>query len=388
MKMGMILGVVPTSVTSNMPSSLARWTDFLAIDAEVVRTLGTFPEIIEPHMDAILDRFYERILTEDTAIRLFQDSATLMLVRRAQRRHWIERVFAGRFDAEYRRVSRAMGQSHFRAGVDAMLFTAAYCLVLNEVAGVIVSTFRNDPVQQQRYLSAVNLAVFLDLGLATSVYYEDYLADVEDWSRDLNHTLARAEEYGEQGAGLHLARMSGMCRALAIAAGQEPAWADLLLAASPLYDLIKSSIPESILLRPGSLDASEHALMRRRPQLGVDAAPSHRAAVIRMARRVGLSHHERWDGNGYPTGLCGEEIPLEGRIVAICHTYDALLCDHPHQKAWNWERTVRFIRENSGVMFDPRLIDVFLAILPEIEGIRTSYADVDEAATADRAFPA
>ncbi|HVJ43636.1 MAG TPA: HD domain-containing phosphohydrolase [Dongiaceae bacterium] len=364
-----------------MPLTLGRWLEFLAIDADVLEALRDFAGIVEPHMDGILDHFYERILAQEAGAKLFKNPEMLAHVREAQRRHWVEHVFAGRFDHDYLRATLAMGRSHFRLGVDPMLFSTAYCLVLNEVGGVILAEFGNQPALQRRYLTAVNRAVFLDLGLATSVYYDAYLADIEGMSRELNFSLARAGEYRDNETGLHLIRMSRMCRALALAAGQDARWADMLQVASPLHDLGKIGVPDSVLLKAGRLDPAEVAVMRKHPQIGADIIPDHPAAVIRMARRIALSHHERWDGSGYPTGLCGEEIPLEGRIATICDVYDALLAERPYKKAWDRQDAVAFMRENRGAMFDPMLIDIFLAILPTIDAIQTSYAE--ETARAD-----
>jgi putative two-component system response regulator len=123
---------------------------------------------------------------------------------------------------------------------------------------------------------------------------------------------------------------------------------------------------------------SEHELtiMRRHPQIGGTIIPENASDVIRMARRISLTHHERWDGSGYPAGLKGEEIPLEGRIAAICDVYDALLSSRPYKPAWPREKAVQYVWANSGKHFDPQLVEAFLSILPEIDAIQQQYAEV------------
>ena len=115
--------------------------------------------------------------------------------------------------------------------------------------------------------------------------------------------------------------------------------------------------------------------MRGHPAIGGDIIPNHSSDVIRMARRISLTHHERWDGAGYPAGLKGEEIPLEGRIAAICDVYDALVSSRPYKKAWTREEALTYLRENSGLHFDPALVTAFLAMTDEVDAIQREYAE-------------
>jgi putative two-component system response regulator len=109
--------------------------------------------------------------------------------------------------------------------------------------------------------------------------------------------------------------------------------------------------------------------------IGGDIIPEHPSDVIRMARRISLTHHERWDGSGYPAGLSGEGIPIEGRIAAICDVYDALVSNRPYKQPWPREKAVAYLQDNSGIHFDPRLVEAFLSILPEIDAIQAMHAD-------------
>ena len=138
--------------------------------------------------------------------------------------------------------------------------------------------------------------------------------------------------------------------------------------AAPMHDLGKIAIPDAILMKPGPLDAAERASVERHTLEGARMLEGGTMPLVRMAETIALSHHERWDGTGYPHRLKGEEIPLVGRIVAVADVYDALLSERPYKPAWSVEDAVGEIRRNAGTQFDPALIAVFEASLGEILG--------------------
>ncbi|MCG6349741.1 HD-GYP domain-containing protein [Vibrio fluvialis] len=162
---------------------------------------------------------------------------------------------------------------------------------------------------------------------------------------------------------------------LAKAAGQEPHWCKMIQIASPLHDVGKIGVPDGILLKPGKLDEQEWNVMQQHPAMGGVIIPDNKSELIRMARRISLTHHEKWDGSGYPAGLKGEEIPLEGRIVAICDVFDALLSTRPYKRPWSMEEVVTYLRDNRGKHFDPQLLDIFIENLANMQLIRRQFED-------------
>ncbi|MTJ82082.1 MAG: HD domain-containing protein [Telmatospirillum sp.] len=358
-----------------MSMKLDQWISLLRIDASTVATLREFAPMVEPHMDRILDTFYAHLAAGEEAPRLFGSTDMIRHARAAQRHHWMTYVLAGRFDQSYFDAARAIGRSHNRVGVDLMMFTGAYSVVQNELTGLACGLCCDGRGGTLRLIQAINQAVFLDMGLAVSAYYDIFVGALEDMSNELNFSLARAGEFRDNETGLHLIRMSRMCHALALAIGRDAKWAQMILVASPLHDVGKIGIPDSILLKPGTLDEEERETMRRHPVIGGSIIPDHSAEVIGMARRISLTHHERWDGTGYPTGLKGEEIPLEGRIAAICDVYDALLSARPYKAAWEKDRVTAYLRDNAGRHFDPALVSAFLSIQDDIDDIQRLFAE-------------
>lgn len=358
-----------------MPNRLEQWIAFLGTDRETAAVLTRALPQIEPHLDGILDTFYARVAESRSATALFSSPESLGRAREAQKHHWLTYVLRGRFDLQYLRAARAIGQTHYKVGVDLMFFTGGYSIVLSELVALVTRLYQDRPQEMEPLLRAINKAIFLDMGLATSVYYDSFITALENMSNELNFSLARAGEFRDHETGAHLMRVSRMCQLLASAIGKDKKWAQTILIASPLHDVGKIGIPDHVLLKPGRLDATEIDVMQRHTTIGGEIIPDHPAEVIRMAKRIALTHHERWDGSGYPVGLRGEEIPVEGRIVAICDVYDALLSVRPYKEAWAKEDAVAYIRENRGRHFDPVLADTFLGLIPEMDAIRARFAE-------------
>ncbi|WP_422909343.1 response regulator [Pseudomonas sp. MAC6] len=187
--------------------------------------------------------------------------------------------------------------------------------------------------------------------------------------------LGMAAEYKDNETGLHVIRMSHFSKVLALAAGFSEAAAEELLNAAPMHDIGKIGIPDAVLRKPGKLDEQEWAVMRQHVEIGARIIGEHASGLLRTAQRIALSHHEKWDGTGYPNGLSGEDIPLEGRIVAIADVFDALTSVRPYKAAWSVEDAVGLLREESGKHFDPQLVELFIQQLPLILEIKERWAE-------------
>ena len=187
--------------------------------------------------------------------------------------------------------------------------------------------------------------------------------------------LGRAAEYRDNETGLHIIRMSNIAALLGKAYGMSEYDTDLLLNAAPMHDIGKIGIPDHILLKPGKLEPGEWEIMQTHAQVGADILSGDDSDLMKMAREIAITHHEKWNGEGYPNGLKGEEIPLAGRVTALADVYDALTSERPYKQAWSVEKTIDFIKQQSGLHFDPRLVKIFLEIFPEILNISTEYSE-------------
>ena len=189
--------------------------------------------------------------------------------------------------------------------------------------------------------------------------------------------LAVAAEYKDSDTGVHIVRIGFLAEALALHLGQPPSYALLLRKAAPMHDVGKIGIPDNVLKKPGGLSAEERAIMNRHAAIGADILGKSRIALFQMAAEVALTHHERWDGQGYPRGLAGTDIPLSGRIVAVVDFYDALTMDRVYRPAFSHEQTIDMLCAQRGQAFDPAIVDCFLRHQNTLRDLRLSITDGD-----------
>ncbi len=187
--------------------------------------------------------------------------------------------------------------------------------------------------------------------------------------------LGRAAEYRDNETGLHIIRMSKMAALIAKASGMNEAQCELILNASPMHDIGKIGIPDHILQKPGKLTADEWHIMKSHSQIGTEILQGDESILLTTAREICLSHHEKWNGTGYPNQLEGEAIPIMARITALADVFDALTSIRPYKKAWELHDALNLIRSESGKHFDPWLTEHFLSVVPEIVEIMNEYAE-------------
>lgn len=199
--------------------------------------------------------------------------------------------------------------------------------------------------------------------------------ELYDTRLDVIHRLARVAEFRDPETGTHIIRMSKYCEALAREIGMSKMQRELLLAASPLHDIGKIAIPDSILLKPGKLNPHEREIMKTHTTIGSELLTGSHSVFMKMAAQIALTHHEKWDGAGYPQGLKKNQIPLEGRICGLCDVFDALTSSRPYKKAWSFEEAVEEIKKQKSKHFDPYLLESFLKIFPEIKRIKSQNKD-------------
>ncbi|CAL95066.1 HD-GYP domain-containing protein [Azoarcus olearius] len=202
-------------------------------------------------------------------------------------------------------------------------------------------------------------------------------AELQETRLSVVRRLGRAAEYRDNETGVHIVRMSRCCALLAARLGWSADACELILHASPMHDIGKIGIADAILLKPGQLDPDEWEIMKSHTMIGAELLAGDDSELFRMAREIALTHHEKWDGSGYPHGLAGEAIPLAGRIVAVADVFDALTSRRPYKGPWTTEAAVDFIRERAGSAFDPAVVEHFLAVLPEVAAIRSASPDPD-----------
>jgi len=178
--------------------------------------------------------------------------------------------------------------------------------------------------------------------------------------------LGKASDYKDPETGAHIARVSNYSLLISKALGQDDNIQDLLYYAAPLHDIGKMGIPDSIILKPGKLTDKEFELIKTHTTIGSAILENPSSKYLKAGAVIAKSHHEKFDGSGYPYGLKGEEIPILGRIVAVADVFDALTTERPYKKAWTIEKTQEYMMSKKGIHFDPELVNLFFKNLPEI----------------------
>ena len=186
---------------------------------------------------------------------------------------------------------------------------------------------------------------------------------VDDAPIDALVRVASAMDYADDETGEHTRRVGELAAAVAQQLGLTEEEVRLVRLAAPLHDIGKVGVPNEILLKPGALTEAEFEQVKAHTTIGARMLAGREFPLLIVAEQIARTHHERWDGTGYPAGLAGEEIPLAGRIVAIVDVFDALTHDRPYKKAWSIDDALAEIERQRGKHFDPRVVDAFLATI-------------------------
>ncbi len=242
------------------------------------------------------------------------------------------------------------------------------------------------PFRREEVLSRVRTHIQLHSLIKEREQYTQTLEEtVRQRTQELHSTrlevincLGRAGEYRDNETGMHVVRMSHYSRVLAKKVGLSDEKCSLLFHASPMHDIGKIGIPDHVLLKPGKLTPEEWTIMQTHVTIGAEILSRDDSPLMKTAKTVALHHHEKWDGSGYPNQLKGEEISLEGRIIAVCDVFDALTSKRPYKDPWPMDKTMALIEDSRGKHFEPSVVDCFKEIIPEILEIKEEFKDEDE----------
>lgn len=201
--------------------------------------------------------------------------------------------------------------------------------------------------------------------------------ELEDTQREIIYKLGELGECRSSETGQHVKRVAEYSKLLAIKIGLDEKDVNRLFMSSPMHDIGKVGIPDSILNKNGKLDSAEWEVMKTHAQIGYEILRTSKREILQSAAIVSYTHHERWDGSGYPLGLKGEDIHIFGRITAIADVFDALTSERVYKKAWSLEEVLKLFNEEKGKHFDPNLIDIFINNLDEILEIKEKFKDVN-----------
>ncbi len=201
------------------------------------------------------------------------------------------------------------------------------------------------------------------------------LYELQKNEKDIISILGKTAEFRDNETSMHTVRVGEISALISKKLNFSDEDAELMRLAAPMHDMGKVGIPDSILLKPGKLDDYEFEIMKTHSTIGHTILSHKDSPLLKLAAQIAITHHEKYNGYGYPNGLSADEIPLSGAIVAVVDVFDALLSERPYKKAFSLEKTLEIIKNDSGTHFNPKVVDVFLNSLDEIMQIRQSFQD-------------
>ncbi len=231
------------------------------------------------------------------------------------------------------------------------------------------SRVRNMLALRKSYLMLKDRAVQL------AVEVEKATALVRERERETIYRLAKSAEFRDPETGAHILRMAHYSKLVGRELGLSSSTQELLLQAAPMHDVGKLGTPDHILLKPGKLTPEEFEVMKKHAAIGYEILKGSNSPMLQMAAEIAWSHHERYDGSGYPRALKGEAIPLSGRIVALADVFDALTSNRPYKRAWSLDEAKDFMLKQRGAHFDPGCFDVFFGHWDEVVQIHHRFRD-------------
>lgn len=257
-----------------------------------------------------------------------------------------------------------------------MLVKNFFYLVMGNLLGMY-TCYKMEAYVRQDYLSAQRLHKEIETRIKTAQELElhknhleelvrERTQELDKTQREIVYVLAAAAENRDTTTGQHIRRMSQICAMMGKALRLPGDECEFLLHASAMHDIGKIGIPDHILLKNGPLTPDEWEIMKTHTTIGAEILSQSDCALAQMAKTIAVTHHECWNGSGYPNALAGEKIPLVGRIVSLCDAFDSLLSRRPYKEAWPLRKTIEHLQEMSGVIFDPLVMATFQQILPKV----------------------
>jgi len=256
--------------------------------------------------------------------------------------------------------------------------------VHNEAFVVGVNDFLSKPVNSTLFKARVlnllklyqNSLLLEDKAKLLSNEVEKATQNLIQREHETLQILGKTAEYKDPETASHVARVAHYSKLLALKYGLDEKDQDIIFYASPFHDLGKVGIDDKILLKPGKLDNAEFDIMKTHSQIGYDILKNSNSEYLKAGAKIAITHHEKYNGLGYPNKLKGEEIDIFGRIVAVVDVFDALTSVRPYKKAWEFDDAINLLKEESGIHFDPKLVELFIENIEDVKSIFKSFKEV------------
>lgn len=323
----------------------------------------------------IASDFYDYLMTVEETRKIILSRPDLLEQLKLTQSHYIRQLFGLTYDSKYFINRVIVGFAHYIYKISPSVYIGSYGYYNTLITSAVINCCKKNGINTEEsihILNSVQKLLSIDIALAIESYYQKSIDDVYKMEQDSLGRLMVMAEYRDEDTGRHISRMAHYAGIIAKELGMDDVFREEILNAAPMHDIGKVGIPDNILLKPGRLTKEEFGIMKSHTEIGYNILKDSESATLKEGAVIALSHHENFDGSGYPKGLTGGKIPIAGRICKIADVFDALINKRIYKPAYTPEETIKIMKDEMqpGKAFDTDCFNAFLKGMDEILDIR------------------
>lgn len=352
----------------------ARWLKYLSITKGDKKNIQTMKEDFAAHIDEFIADFCEHLLRQKETSAILMETDVIKRLKPALKEYFIQ-LLKGTYGKNYFNERLKASYAHERMGVGPGWYIGAYSRCFRFMIDRVFEKYPHKPEEAKNAVTAFTKVFFLDMSIGMEAYVYKTHDRLKTAELETVYRLSRAAEYRDDVTGNHIMRIGHYSAVVARNIGMKGDEVEDIFAAAPMHDVGKIGVPDSILLKPGKLAPEEFEKIKTHTIIGGLILSTSESRLLQKAQEIALSHHERYDGTGYPHGLHSDEIPLSGKIIGMVDVFDALTSQRPYKPPFSNEEALNEIKKGTDRHFDPEVSDAFFRGIDEILEIQKRFQD-------------
>ena len=351
-----------------------RWLQYLSITKKDRKTIVAMKDDFASHIDEFIAGFCEHILKQKDTSVFIMDTDVIKRLKPSVKKYFTQ-LLKGNYGSGYFNDRLNIAHAHESIGVGPGWYIGAYTRCFQFATDRIFEKYPDKPEKAQQAINAFTKVFFLDMSIAMEAYAYKTHDRLKTAELETIYRLSRTAEYRDDQTGNHIMRLGHYSAVVARNMSMKGDEVEDIFAAAPMHDIGKIGVPDSILLKPDKLTPEEFEKIKTHSIVGGLILATSESRLLQKAQEIALTHHERYDGTGYPHGLHSDEIPLSGKIIGICDVFDALTTKRPYKPAFSNEEALGEIKKGKGSHFDPEVSVAFFKCMDEILSIQKRFQE-------------
>ncbi|MFW0884867.1 HD domain-containing phosphohydrolase [Candidatus Acidulodesulfobacterium sp. H_13] len=337
--------------------------------------LAKIKKCMEKLAPTVASDFCDYLMTIDETKKIISSKPGILNNLILAHTNYIKSLFNLTYDEKYFKNRIIVGFVHYIYKISTVIYIGSYGYYNTLIASAVMTCCKKNDLTDEESISilySVQKIISIDIALVIEAYYQKSIDDTYKMERDSFNRLITLAEYRDEDTGNHILRMSTFAKIISKKLGMNEIEQENILNAAPMHDVGKVGIPDKILLKPGKLTKEEFKIMKSHSIIGYEILKDSESSILREGAIIALSHHENFDGSGYPDGLKGKKIPLNGSICKIADVFDALISKRIYKQAYPLDKTIEIMKNEMGPgrAFDPDCFNAFMKGLDEIIQIK------------------